>query len=158
MIAAILDIIFPFYNIFSLFYKETIMLRNLPTRRMLTAASSRAQFSTTITEGVEFNNIAREWRFKWSADNEKSSLAAAQKALNNIKGDIKNATGVSSVQRIVCGGCLDFKVIVTLPADKFGAWAEKKFEPEEAFLAAVKEIPGITQIETQTYTNELLDL
>jgi hypothetical protein len=27
-----------------------------------------------------------------------------------------------------------------------------KFSPEEDFLAAVKAIPGISQIETQTYT------
>ena len=31
-----------------------------------------------ITEGVEFQTIAREWRFKWSADNDKVSLASAQ--------------------------------------------------------------------------------
>jgi hypothetical protein len=127
------------------------------TRRVV-APAARARFSTVITEGVEFNNIAREWRFKWSADNNKASLAAAQKALNDVKGSIKTATGVASVQRIVCGGCLDFKVIVTLPADKFGAWGEKKFEPEESFLATVKKIPGISQVETQTYTNEVLNL
>ena len=28
----------------------------------------------------------------------------------------------------------------------------KKFAPEEEFLASLKSIPGLTQLETQTYT------
>ena len=36
------------------------------------------------TVGVEFNSIAREWRFKWSADNDKQSLASAQQGKINI--------------------------------------------------------------------------
>ena len=34
-----------------------------------------------ITDGVEFDTIAREWRLKWSAESDKASLAAVQKAL-----------------------------------------------------------------------------
>ena len=34
-----------------------------------------------ITDGVEFDTIAREWRLKWSADSDKASLAAVQKEL-----------------------------------------------------------------------------
>ena len=33
---------------------------------------------------------------------------------------LKQLTGFKSVQRIVCGGCLDFKIIVTLDAADFG--------------------------------------
>eukprot|EP01041_Mallomonas_annulata_P008024 gene8024-16443_t len=106
----------------------------------------------TITEGVEFDTIAREWRLKWSADNSKSSLAEVQKTLNTLLAEVKAVDGVKSVQRVVCGGCLDYKVVVALPADKFGAWEQKKFSPEEKFLNAVKSIPGVTQVETQTYT------
>ena len=65
---------------------------------------------------------------------------------------IKSFDGVKSVERIVCGGCLDFKVIVSLPADKWGAWENAKFAPEEQFLTAVKAVEGITLVETQTYT------
>jgi hypothetical protein len=43
-------------------------------------------------------------------------------------------------------------VIISLPADKFGAWEQKKFAPEEDFLASLKSIPGISTLETQTYT------
>lgn len=65
-----------------------------------------------IAEGVEFDTIAREWRCKWSTDNDKASLVAAQKAINEVLAQVKGVDGVKSVQRVVCGGCLDFKVSV----------------------------------------------
>jgi hypothetical protein len=71
-----------------------------------------------IVNGVEFDTIAREWRCKWSPDNEKKSLEELQSLLNETKSDLKNIDGLKNVQRIVCGGCMDFKVIVSLPADK----------------------------------------
>jgi hypothetical protein len=64
----------------------------------------------TIVDGVEFDTVAREWRCKWSADNEKASLASAQKALDSVLAEVKAVDGVKGVQRVVCGGCLDFKV------------------------------------------------
>ena len=106
----------------------------------------------TITDGVEFDTIAREWRCKWSPDNDKKALQEAQKALQAVLPEIKSVDGVKGVQRVVCGGCMDFKVITSLTADKFGAWEEKKFGPEEDFLAKLKSIDGISQVETQTYT------
>lgn len=78
--------------------------------------------AVTITTGVEFDTIAREWRLKWTADNDKKSLAAVQEALNKHTAALKKVDGVKSVQRIVCGGCQDYKVIVSLPAEKWGAW------------------------------------
>merc|ERR1719326_1500305 len=77
-----------------------------------------------ITSGVEFDTIAREWRMKWSADDDKKSLASAQEALNELLPTVKAVKGV------VCGGCLDFKVITALEADEFGAWEEAGFAPE----------------------------
>eukprot|EP00543_Licmophora_paradoxa_P001388 CAMPEP_0202459248 /NCGR_PEP_ID=MMETSP1360-20130828/33900_1 /ASSEMBLY_ACC=CAM_ASM_000848 /TAXON_ID=515479 /ORGANISM="Licmophora paradoxa, Strain CCMP2313" /LENGTH=112 /DNA_ID=CAMNT_0049080229 /DNA_START=11 /DNA_END=349 /DNA_ORIENTATION=- len=106
----------------------------------------------TITEGVEFDTVAREWRCKWSSDNDNASLAAAQKALNDILKEVKAIDGCKSVQRVVCGGCLDFKVIVALSADTYGAWESAKFAPEESFLKKLGEIDGISTIETQTFT------
>lgn len=63
-----------------------------------------------ITDGVEFDTIAREWRLKWSPDDDKKSLAAVQQSLQVFLPAIKKIDGVQSVQRIVCGGCLDYKV------------------------------------------------
>ncbi|CAE7505025.1 unnamed protein product [Symbiodinium natans] len=108
----------------------------------------------SITEKVSFDNIAREWRCKWSADNDKASLDEAQGALDSVLADVKSVDGVKSVQRVVCGGCLDFKVVVKLPADKFGDWENAGFAPEEAFLDKLKAIDGISTVETQTYTLE----
>jgi hypothetical protein len=106
----------------------------------------------TITEGVEFDTIAREWRCKWSGDNDKKSLQEAQKVLMEVITDLKAVDGVQDVQRVVCGGCLDFKIITKLSAEKFGPWSESGFPPEETFLEKLKAIDGITQVETQTYT------
>ncbi|CAJ1357584.1 unnamed protein product [Effrenium voratum] len=124
---------------------------------MMRAAAQISRFgarNASITPKVSFNNIAREWRCKWSADNDKASLDAAQTLLEELLPKVKSASGASSVQRVVCGGCLDFKVVVKLPAEKFGAWKEANFEPEEAFLGKLKGIDGISTIETQTYTLE----
>ena len=106
----------------------------------------------TITDGVEFDTIAREWRCKWSSDDDKKSLAEAQKALNEVLAEVKAVKGVLKVDRVVCGGCLDFKIITSLPADDFGDWEGKKFAPEETFLKKLESIDGISAIETQTYT------
>ena len=73
-----------------------------------------AKKMNTITTGVEFNIIAREWRMKWSGDNDKASLAACQAEINKVLPAIKQVNGVKKVQRVVCGGCLDFKIIVSL--------------------------------------------
>ena len=99
-----------------------------------------------ITEGVEFETIAREWRLKWSADSDKKSLQSVQQTLSIFEKELKGIPGLKSVQRIVCGGCLDYKVIIALSASEFGAWEQKKFSPEENFLASVKAIAGVTNV------------
>jgi hypothetical protein len=76
----------------------------------------------------------------------------AQKALEAILPDVKKVDGVKSVERIVCGGCLDFKVITSLPAEQFGEWEAKEFAPEAAFLEKLKGIDGVSLVETQTFT------
>jgi len=112
----------------------------------------------TVTEGVEFDTVAREWRCKWSAENDKKSLQELQKVLDESKSDIKKIDGLKGVQRIVCGGCLDFKVIISLPESKFGDWGEAKYAPEESFLEKIKKIDGVTVVETQTYTLMSVDI
>ena len=63
-----------------------------------------------ITDGVEFDTVAREWRCKWSNDSDNASLTSAQKVLDEYLATVKAVDGVKAVQRVVCGGCLDFKV------------------------------------------------
>lgn len=64
----------------------------------------------SFVEGVDFDTIAREWRCKWTDDKDRTSLAEAQKALNEILPKLKALDGVQRVDRVVCGGNLDFKV------------------------------------------------
>lgn len=65
---------------------------------------------TKIAEGVEFDTIAREWRCKFSSSGDKVSLVACQMALESVAEDLLKVDGVKSVERVVCGDCLDFKV------------------------------------------------
>eukprot|EP00590_Aulacoseira_subarctica_P007024 CAMPEP_0172422266 /NCGR_PEP_ID=MMETSP1064-20121228/8435_1 /TAXON_ID=202472 /ORGANISM="Aulacoseira subarctica , Strain CCAP 1002/5" /LENGTH=112 /DNA_ID=CAMNT_0013163051 /DNA_START=133 /DNA_END=471 /DNA_ORIENTATION=+ len=106
----------------------------------------------SIAEGVSFDTIAREWRCKWSLEGDKASLVAAQKALESIVADVKKVPGVKRVDRIVCGGCLDFKIVTLLAPEDFEKWQASNFEPEAEFLEKLKAIDGISMIETQNYT------
>jgi hypothetical protein len=111
-----------------------------------------------VVASVKFDNIAREWRCKWSEDNDKASLTAAQKALDDVLADLSAVEGVSSVQRVVCGGCHDFKVVAKLSAAAFGEWEKAGFAPEAEFLGKLKGIAGVSAVETQTYTLEEVKL
>jgi len=106
----------------------------------------------TICPGVDYDTVAREWRCKWSEDSDKASLQELQKALTEAMPKISTEGNPRDVRRIVCGSCKDFKVVMSLPADKFSAWEEKKFAPEEEFLETIKKIKGVSAVETQTYT------
>src|SRR5690606_31630217 len=72
-----------------------------------------------ITDNVQYDTVAREWRLKWSPDFDKKSLSSVQNVLSSIAPVLKRIKGLKDVQRIVCGGCLDYKVIVSLNADNF---------------------------------------
>jgi hypothetical protein len=54
---------------------------------------------------------------------------------------------------LICGGCLDFKLQMTVPLEAFGPWEEGGHAPEADFLEKLKTIDGVSQIETQTITN-----
>lgn len=59
---------------------------------------------------------------------------------------------VAKVQRVVCGGCFDFKISIALAAVAFPDWGAKKFEPEDKVPKAPSEIEGVSMIEMQAYT------
>jgi len=84
------------------------------------------------------------------------SLAACQELLTEFLPRIK-ALPKASVTRQVCGGCLDFKVSIVQPLDEHGEWAGADYNPlEEEFLAKLKDIDGVSQVETQEITFEAL--
>ncbi len=75
-----------------------------------------------IANNVQFDTIAREWRLKWSGEQDKSSLVDVQNKLTAITSKLSKIKGIKSVQRVVCGGCQDYKVITSLDADSFDDW------------------------------------
>ena len=83
---------------------------------------------------------------------DKAPLAASQKVLETHLATLKGLKGVKEVKRVVCGGCYDFKIITALAEPDFGAWEGAAFAPEAEVLAELKAIPGVTQVETQTFT------
>ena len=87
-----------------------------------------------------------------SPDDDKKSLAEVQAVVDKTLGDLKALDGVKSVQRVVCGGCLDYKLITALDGEKYGDWEAAGHPPEAEFLKAVEAIDGITTVETQTFT------
>ena len=117
--------------------------------------------------------VCREWRCKYEGDKATSaSLEACSKVLDEYLPELKKIDGVTvnrSVQcpsmtawshethtGLVCGGCLDFKVMVTQPLEGYGPWEEAGHPPEADFIAKLKAIPGVSQVETQTITNMVL--
>jgi len=48
--------------------------------------------------------------------------------------------------------------VVKLPLEQFHAWENKSFEPEARFLEALQKVEGLSVIETQTYTLEVVNL
>lgn len=53
-------------------------------------------------------------------------------------------------------GCIAQSNLVispTVPVEEYGPWSEKGHGPEADFLAKIKAIDGVSQVETQTITN-----
>jgi hypothetical protein len=120
-------------------------------RKILT---SRSQ---SIAPNVSFDTVAREWRCKWDGtDESKASLQAAQSLIEAHLAAVKAVDGFVSAQRFVCGGCYDFKINIGIEASKYGAWESAGHAPETEFLAALRAIAGITEVETQTITVKTL--
>ena len=131
-------------------------------------ARTRAPGNTRRHAGV-----CREWRCKYEGDKATSaSLEACSKVLDEYLPELKKIDGVTVNRAVrcpsmtawthethtglVCGGCLDFKVMVTQPLEGYGPWEEAGHPPEADFIAKLKAIPGVSQVETQTITNMVL--
>merc|ERR1712046_123043 len=99
--------------------------------------------------GVVFDQVAKEVRGKWA---DQTALKAAQALMTEHLPAIKAADGIVKVHRMVCGGCLDFKVIAVCAVDKHGAWEAAGYPEMMALKEALGKIEGITQVEDQTIT------
>lgn len=103
---------------------------------------------------MSFDRVCREWRCKYEGDKATSeSLEAIAKVVDEYLPEIKKVSEGVTVNRLVCGSCLDFKLMTTVPLEDFGSWEENGFAPEAEFLEKIKAIDGVSQVETQTITN-----
>jgi len=124
------------------------------------SSSSKLQAEIGDT-GIAFENVAREWRCKYSpgpsgGPGDSESLKACQALLDEYLPQLKALPG-AQVTRQVCGGCLDFKVSITQPLEEHGAWAEADYQPLEGeFMEKLKAIEGTSVHETQEITFEAL--
>ena len=106
---------------------------------------------------MSFDRVCREWRCKYTGDKSDSeSLEAIAKVVDEYLPQIKAVSKDATVNRLVCGACLDFKLMTTVPLEDFGPWEEKGFAPEAEFLEKIKAIDGVSQVETQTITNMVI--
>merc|ERR1719506_392562 len=119
--------------------------------------SSSSLNSVPLAGGMSFDRVCREWRCKYTGDKTDSeSLAAVTGVVDKHLATIKGLSSGVTVNRLVCGQCLDFKLQITMPLDDYGPWSEKDHSPESDFLAALKGIDGVSQVETQTITNMII--
>lgn len=103
---------------------------------------------------MSFDHVCREWRCKYTGDkSDSASLEAIAKVVDEYLPELKKVSASAKVNRLVCGSCLDFKLMTTVPLDDFGPWEGNDFAPEKDFLEKIKAIEGVSQVETQTITN-----
>ena len=74
---------------------------------------------------MSFNRVCREIRCKYTGDKGTSeSLEAIAGVVDELLPEIKKASKDIKVNRLVCGACLDFKLMMTVPLEDFGPWEE----------------------------------
>eukprot|EP00931_Biecheleriopsis_adriatica_P096418 TRINITY_DN70071_c0_g1_i1.p1 TRINITY_DN70071_c0_g1~~TRINITY_DN70071_c0_g1_i1.p1 ORF type:complete len:159 (-),score=35.54 TRINITY_DN70071_c0_g1_i1:63-539(-) len=111
--------------------------------------------SSYLCKEVHFNSLAREWRCKWSIDDRKRSLTECQKVLEEVAVPaLRKVRGLLGVQRVVCGECQDFKVIIKMGLDAFEDWAATNFYPEVEVIQDLYCIEGVSKVEVQTFSLE----
>ena len=106
---------------------------------------------------MSFDRVCREWRCKYTGDKSDSeSLEAIAGVVAEYLPELKKLSPDVTINRLVCGACLDFKLMTTVPLSDFGPWEASGYAPEAEFLEKLKAIPGVSQVETQTITNMVI--
>lgn len=97
---------------------------SLPSSSSSSALSAE---SVPLANGaMSFNRVCREWRCKYEGDKGTSeSLEAIAKVVDELLPQIKKVSSDITVNRLVCGACLDFKLMMTVPLEDFGPWDER---------------------------------
>eukprot|EP00908_Phaeocystis_cordata_P004509 Transcript_14888.p1 GENE.Transcript_14888~~Transcript_14888.p1 ORF type:complete len:195 (-),score=30.22 Transcript_14888:213-734(-) len=137
----------------------SLIVPTAPTTRV-----SSVRMADIGDTGVSFENVAREWRCKYTpgesgGPGDSASLKACQELLTEYSASLTadlaysaaaiahlvfslclavpklKALPKASITRQVCGGCMDFKVSITQPLEEHGAWAEADYNPLESVRA-----------------------
>ena len=75
------------------------------------SASTALNMVDLANGAMSFDRVCREWRCKYEGDKATSkSLEAIAKVVDEYLPEIKKASKGATVNRLVCGACLDFKV------------------------------------------------
>jgi hypothetical protein len=97
-----------------------------PLDRPVSTTALSAESVPLANGAMSFNRVCREWRCKYEGDKATSkSLEAIANAVDEFLPEIKKASKDITVNRLVCGSCLDFKLMMTVPLEDFGPWEER---------------------------------
>ena len=111
-----------------------------PSTPTFTRSSTIMSESVPLANGaMSFDRVCREWRCKYTGNKSDSeSLEAIAKVVDEYLPQIKAVSEGATVNRLVCGSCLDFKLMTTVPLADYGPWEEKGHAPEAEFLEVCK--------------------
>ena len=95
---------------------------------------------------ILYDMVAREWRCKVAT---RDGLGVAQRAWAAFSEQTRQIPGVVRVQRLCCGTCLDFRIVVTMKADAYKAWKSREHHPESEVLDALRASEGCSEVRSQ---------
>lgn len=96
--------------------------------------------------GILYHTVAREWRCKVRS---RADLGLAQEAWQPFAHIVSGLPGVIRVQRLCCGTCLDFRIVVSMRADAYGQWKARDHYPETEVLQALSSSPACSDVQSQ---------
>ena len=79
----------------------------------------------------------------------RDDLGVAQEAWQPFTHFVAQIPGVIRVQRLCCGHCLDFRIVVTMHADAYSSWKALDHYPEANVLSALRASPGCSDVQSQ---------
>ena len=85
--------------------------------------------------GIEYDTVAREWRCTVGSRDE---LGVAQHVWQRYAENVRAIPGVVRVQRLCCGACCEFRIVVSMRASAYDAWKATGHQPEPELLQAFR--------------------
>ena len=97
--------------------------------------------------GIWYDTVAREWRCRVD---ERKTLGEVQRIWEEqFAHRTAHLPGCIRVQRLCCGTCLDYRIVVSMRADAYDSWKLQGHSPEAEFLGKLRECTGVTEVQSQ---------